>query len=555
MGSDSVDIFKKIVFKIPPIEKILVGIIIFGALYGSLTYVGLRLFTPHEVSPVSIIYMSLLGYILPALISGELLHTFIPDYPRRWGYFLAFCNQFVLFVYGLILTGADTFATAWSVFWLALITVYLSSFVVLMLTLGYGYLEEIGVLSLVQPVLILTAFHLLIGSDLEISLLSYVTNFGVALIAAVAFVAFTLITELLIGANVDGVSVLELTSGLLLKEQKKLDLGYPSQPDVQTLGLENQGSRADIAVPWIHPGPIEGFGGGQITSDVIDSLNAGEKQGFFFHVPSTHKSDPTDPEDYEKIVDAVEEPEKAGNASKLIKKNYGEVRFYGRKFDGKKIVFLDTSESDRNFDDYEVSVFRELIDPEETMVVDLHNHERELIGERKEVWYNTEDAEMLREYFRDFGEILGAQETSEYSCGFETDLGGTKVFALVEEVDGQKTLLFGIEGNGKGDELERMSEICGDEFDEVLVFTTDTHRSVHELSREKQVEVERLRDTIDKAHKNLSKGSIGFGNQRSEEMNLLRENYLGLVFSINIIVRLGLFMFVLLYLGLVVWLF
>lgn len=555
MGSDSVDVFKKIVFKIPPIRKILLGIIFFGTIYGVLTYSGLRLFTPHEIFPVSIIYLSLLGYILPALVSGELLHVFIPDYPRRWGYFLAFCNQFTLFIYGLILTGADTFGTAWSVFWLALITVYLSNFVVLMLTLGYGYLEEVGVLSLVQPALILAAFHFLIGSDLNISLVSYMTNFGVALVAAVAFIAFALTAELLIGANVDGVSVLELTSGLLLKEQKELDLGYPSQPDVQTLSLENRDSQVYIAVPWIHPGPLEGFGGGQITSDVIDALNDGEKQGFFFHVPSTHKSDPTDPEDYKKIVNAVEEPQKAGKASKLVKKDYGEVRFYGRKLDGKKLVFLDTSDSDENFDDYEVSVFRELIDPEETMVVDLHNHERQLAGERKEIWYNTEDAEMLREYFRDFVEILETQETSEYSCGFETELDGTKIFSLVEEVDGQKTLLFGIEGNEKGDELERMSEICGDEFDEVLVFTTDTHRSIHELSREKQVEVERLRDTIDKAHENLSKGSVGFGSQRAAEMDLLRESYLGLVFSINIIVRLGLFMFVLLYLGLVIWLF
>ena len=555
MGSDSVDVFKKVVFKIPPISKLLPGIVIFGTLYGVLTYLGFRLFTPHRLTPVSVIYLSLLGYILPALVSGESLHVFIPDYPRRWGYFLAFCNQFVLFVYGLILTGADTFATGWSVFWLALITVYLSSFVVLMLTLGYGYLRSIGTLSLVQPVLILVSFHLLVGSDLEISLLSYATNFGVALVAAVGFIIFTLITELLIGANVDGVSVLELTSGLLLKEQRKLDLGYPFRPDVQTLSLENQDSRVDIAVPWIHPGPLEGFGGGQITSDVIDALNAGEKQGFFFHVPSTHKSDPTDPEDYKKIVDAVEEPEKAQKASKLVKKDYGEVRFYGRKFDGKKIVFLDTSDSDGNFDDYEVSVFRELIDPEETMVVDLHNHERELIGERKEVWYGTQDAEMLRRDFKDFVGLLEGQETSEYSCGFETDMDGTKIFALVEEVDGQKTVLFGIEGNEKGDELESMSEICGEEFDEVLVFTTDTHRSIHELSREEQVEVERLRKTVDESHQNLSEGSIGLGNRKGEEMNLLREDYLGLVFSINIIVRLGLFMFVLLYLGLVIWLF
>ena len=555
MGSDSVDVFKKLVFSIPPMRKVLPGILVFGTLYGVLTYLGFRLFTPQEVLPASVLYLSLLGYILPALASGELLHVFIPDYPRRWGYFLAFCNQFTLFVYGLILTGADTFGTGWGVFWLALITVYLSNFVVLMLTLGYGYLERIGVLSLVQPLMILAAFYVLVGSSLNVPLRSYILNLGVALVAAVAFIAFTLITELLIGANVDGVSVLELTSGLLLKEQKKLDLGYPCRPDVQTLSIENQDSRVDIAVPWIHPGPLEGFGGGQITSDVIEALNTGDGQGFFFHVPSTHKSDPTDPKDYQKILDAVEEPERDGKASKLVKKDYGEVRLYGRKLNGKRMVFLDTSDSDRNFDDYEVSVFRELIDPEETMVVDLHNHERNLTGERKEVWYNTEDAEMLRGYFRDFMRVLEAEETSEYSCGFETETDGTKVFSLVEVVDGQKTLLFGIEGNEKGDELERVSDISEGEFDEVLVFTTDTHRSIHELSREKQVEVERLRNAISKSQQNLSKGSIGFGNRRGEEMNLLQENYLGLVFSINILVRLGLFMFVLLYLGLVIWLF
>lgn len=553
MASDNVDIWKKVIFRIPSFNKIVSAEVILGLIYSFLTYIGLITFTNIKIQISIIPFIAVFLYILPTLTSGELLHRFIPEYPRRWGYFLALCNQSLMFVYSMILTGANNFINAWNILWLAVITIYLSNFLILLLTIGYSHIKRISVLSLVQPVMILAAFHLFLGRALQIPLLTYLTNFGVLLFAGVILIFAFGITELLIRANIPNISVIGLTSGLLQKKQQALDLGYPTRPDVQTLKLENQSSEAKIAIPWIHPGPMEGFGGGRISTKIIDKLNQ-NGQGFFFHVPSTHKSDPSDPDDYEKILDAMNEPETHSKASKLLCKDYSEVKFYGRKINGKKIIFMETSE-EGNYDDYELPVFREIIDPEETILVDLHNHERELEGERQEVWYNTETAEILRTSLLDFIEELDKEETFDYQAGFKADPENTKIFSLVEEVDGQKTLLFGIEGNEAGEEIKNLEEEYKKYFDEAVSFTTDTHRSIHELSRKEQAESERVINVVENAQENLSPARIGFSSSKAEQMKLLQEDYSGLVFSINILIRLLPLTLLLLYIGLIIWLF
>lgn len=553
MGSDNLDIWKKVIFNIPSTSKIIAFTVALGLIYSLFVYLGLNIFTPISIHVSAVFFMAAFMFILPTLISAELFHRYIPDYPRNWGYFLAFCNLTVLFIYSMILTGANNFLNAWNILWLAVITVYLSNFLVLMLTIGYKYIKSISLLGLAQPVLILSAFHIFLGRSLEIPFLTYLTNFAVLIFAAVLLTTSFLVIEFLLKANVGNVSVLQLTSGLLQKRQEALDLGYYTKPDVQTLKLENQTDETEIAIPWIHPGPMEGFGGGRVSTKIIEKLNETGK-GFFFHVPSTHKSDPANPQDYEKILDAMKEPETHSQASKLVKKDYGMVKFYGRKINGKKTVFMEISE-ENDYDDYELSVFREIIDPDETILIDLHNHKRELQGQRKEVWYNTEAAEILRKHLLNFIEELENQETYDYNAGFEVDPEDTKIFSMVEEVNGQKTLMFGIEGNEAGEEIQQLEKEYSDRFDKVVTFTTDTHRSIHDLSRTKQVDAERVRKVIEKASKTVSASKIGFSNNKAEKMKLLQEDYSSLIFSINILVRLVPLTLILLYLALILWLF
>ncbi len=551
--SDNVDVFKKIIFKIPSTRKLLPAIIGLGFIYSTLFYISSQIFTPVQIGPIFVPLIAVLVFILPTITSGELLHRFLPDYPRKWGYFLSLSNQTILFVFSLILTGANNFANAWNVFWISLLSVYLSNLLVLLLTVGYDYVKRVAVLSFVQPLALLAFFHLSLGTLMQFSAGIYLKNIGFLGATAVALLGAMLIFEYLMWVNVSNISVLKLTSALLQKKQEALDLGYPTKPDVQNLEIENEKDSMSVSIPWIHPGPLEGFGGARITTDIIEALNEKGK-GFFLHVPSTHKSDPTDPEDSRKILEAMEEPEKDDRASKMVKKDYSEgLTFYGRRIDGKNIVYMDASDFG-HYDDYELSIFREIIDPEETIIVDLHNHEMTSdAAEREVAWYNTETAEKLRNDLLDFLDELEKLELHPYEAGFETDPEGVPRMALVEKVGDQETLLFGIEGNEAGEELLELDDEYSQRFDEALVFTTDTHRSIHELSNDRQVEPDRLKEVVEKAAKTVSPGKIGFTNSQAERMCLLQEDFSGLTFSINILVRLIPLTLILFYIGLIIW--
>ncbi|MFB6115835.1 MAG: DUF2070 family protein [Candidatus Nanohalobium sp.] len=547
MGTDNVDIFKKVIFHIPELKKILAIITGLGVFFAAATYFSFAAFAARGLNWIIVPFIALFVYIAPAIASGEVLYRILPDYPRRWGYFLAMSNQVILFVYSLVLTGADSLVTAWNIIWLGLITVYLSNFFILLLSVGYEHLKKISLAGLVQPVLILAAFHFFLGRYIKIPLTLYLLNFGILFVMGVLLFISFLIFDYLIGSNVSNVSVTQLASGLLQKRQEALDLGIPAKPDVQTLNIKNKTSDLTVSIPWIHPGPLEGFGGGQITTHIIDAIND-EDQGFFFHTPSTHQSDPADPRDTGKIVDAMEEPDTVGKASKLLKKDYENATFYGRKFGSQKIVYLEIE----GFDDYEIAIFKEVVDLDEVTIVDLHNHDPHE-GERPLMYYDTSMADKMRERMKKFVEELEGLEQHQYRAGFNVELNDPSVFSLVEEVSGQKTLMFGIEGNGSSENLRELREEYRREYDEVLLFSTDTHSSIHEMATEEQVKKSKVRPVVEKASSNVSEASIGLAHGEADRMNLLRQDYASLIFSINILVRLIPLTLILFYLMLAVW--
>ncbi|AOV94706.1 hypothetical protein AQV86_02155 [Nanohaloarchaea archaeon SG9] len=548
MGTDNVDVFKKVIFRIPELRKILAAIIGLGSVYAAVTHVSFSAFAGRSLSLVVMPFLAFFVYIAPAAVSGEVLYRILPDYPRKWGYFLATCNQAILLVFSLLLSLSTNIVTTWNIIWLGLMTVYLSNFFILLISVGYQYLRKVGLISLVQPVMILASFHLFLGRYLQIPLSLYILNFGFLLVMGLLLVISFAIFDYLIGSNVANVSVIQLASGLLQKRQEALDLGFPAEPDVQTLSIKNKASDLTVSIPWIHPGPLEGFGGGKITTHIIDLINKDEGEGFFFHVPSTHQSDPADPRDTGKIVNAMKRPENSGKASKMIKKSFGSTTFYGRAFGDKKIVFLEIE----NFDDYEIAVFRDLVDLKKVTVVDLHNDDFNE-GDRENMYYGTSVAEKTRKQMREFLEELDSLEQYSYSAGFTMEIGDPSVMSIVEEVDGQRTVLYGIEGNGSSKNLRELREEFREGFDEVLLFSTDTHSSIHEMATKEQVDKDRIRETVKEASSNTSEASIGLAHGKADRMNLLREDYASLIFSINILVRLIPLTLALFYILLVVW--
>lgn len=532
LPTDNLEIFKKVIFHLPELKYTVLAYISAGIIYSIFTYLLISELLISAVNVFVIPLFAVLLFIMPGVAASEFYHFILPDYPRRWGYFLSLVNQLIVFLFTVLVSVSDNFTVAWQILWLGLTTLYINNFLVLLLSVGPDNIREISILSSIQPLAILGSFHFILGRFLEISLFAYISNLSVVFGAGIIILVVIYLTEFLVGSNVSNISMTSLATALLKNKREKLDLGRSVRPDVHTLEIENRSGLKRFAIPWIHPGPIEGFGGGQITSRIIKNLNSGRESGFFLHVPSNHSMDPADPEDSKKVLKALKESPKSDKASKLLKREFGAFELYGRRFKGKNIIYIDH----RDFDDYDDSVFEGVIDKEETALIDLHNQPKgSRLGEMK---YGTVEADKLRKGLSEFVKELEGADEHSYFAGFGVEMAEKPVSALVEKSDDQKTLLFGIEGNDASRDLIELREEFSSSFDEVLLFTTDTHASIHDLASNKQVRKNQVRDVVEQALNDISQAEIGLETDKADEMKLLKEDYYGLIFTINILVRL-----------------
>jgi putative membrane protein len=548
MGADNVDVFQRLVFSVPPLKLQLPALIGLGVIYSLVSYAALSMSIFVVPAPESVLPVAALLFVLPFLFAGELFHRLLPSYPRSWSFFLALANQFVFFVYALVLSGANDVGNAWSIVWLLFITVYLINILALVVSVGIDRYKRILLVSLAEPAALIAAFYAFGGADLGFSTYRHVFAFASLLIAAGFLVSVLALVDYLIRSNTD-VSAFALTSGILRNDRESLDLGVEAEPAVETLAIDN-GDRLTLAAPWVHPGPLGGFGGGQLSGNVIDALNEGDRDGFFLHVPCTHKEDLSNPTDAGKILDAVGDPEGVGRASRLVHGDYGEIEFYGRRFGDREVVYLHSE----GIDDYDTGVFTRDVDGSELLLVDLHKHDIQ-DGPTKEVQYGSSEADRLKRHFDDFRERLAEEPLHEYAAGFEVVRDDRDMVAIAESVDGQDVLTMGIDTNGVTPDIRELAAGYRGEFDEVLVFSTDTHASVHELANKTRSNVEALDAAVQRAIDDVSPATIGLESEKTEPLKLLKNDYNGLVFSVNILIRLTVIALLALYVLLVLWLF
>jgi len=395
-------------------------------------------------------------------------------------------------------------------------------------------------------------------------------------IAAGFLVLVLVVVDYLIRSNTD-VSAFALTSGLLRDDRESLDLGVEARPFVETLAVDN-GDRLTLAAPWVHPGPLGGFGGGQLSGSVIDALNgrraiegterpeaaadggatvgSGGDAGFFLHVPCTHKEDLSDPADSERILDAVSDPDLTGRASRLVtatytdREGYGDVRFHGRRIGDKEVIVL----HGEGIDDYDTGVFMSDVDHDEVLLIDQHRHDIQN-GPDVEIQYGSAEADRLKRAFDDFRERLAAEPLDDYAAGFALSRTGQDALAFVESVDGQEVLWIGVDTNGLTPDVRAAADGYREEFDAVIPFSTDTHASIHELANMRESDLDAIDDAVERAVDDLSSAAVGLESRRTEPVKLLKNDYNGLVFSVNILIRLTIIALVTLYALLVLWLF
>ncbi|WP_434522104.1 DUF2070 family protein [Halorubrum sp. AS12] len=573
MGADNVDAFQRLVFSVPRLRVQAAALVLLSGVYGVAAFSGIWLFTPFDPDPSRIVPVAALIFLVPFLVAAELFPRVLDGYPRSWSYFLALTSQFALFVYALVLSGANNVGNAWSIIWLSFITLYLINILVLVVSTGIDRSDRILLVSLTEPGLLIAAFYALGGSDFGFSTYRHVFAFASLLIAAGFLVLILLVVDYLIKSNTD-VSAFALTSGLLRNDRESLDLGVEARPAVETFAVDN-GSRLTVAAPWVHPGPLGGFGGGQLSGNLIDALNGvGEESesaaadggsegaadgsaGFFFHVPCTHKEDLSNPEDAERILDAVAEPELTERASQLVTESYGDregyadVRFHGRRIGDKEVIVL----HGEGIDDYDTGVFMRDVDHDEVLLIDQHRHDIQN-GPDAEIQYGSAAADRLKRAFDDFRDRLAEAELADgYAAGFEVTRTGQNALAMVESVDGEEVLWIGVDTNGLTPDVRTTADEYREEFDEVIPFSTDTHASIHELANARESDIDAIERAVDRAVDDLSPATVGLASRRTEPVKLLKNDYNGLVFSVNILIRLTIISLVTLYALLVLWLF
>ncbi|QAU11979.1 DUF2070 family protein [Halorubrum sp. BOL3-1] len=579
MGADNVDAFQRLVFSVPRLRVQAAALAVLSAVYGIATVAAITLFTPFAPDPSRIVPVAVLIFLVPFVAAAELFPRVLDGYPRSWSYFLALTSQLVLFVYALVLSGANDVGNAWSIIWLSFITLYLINILVLVVSTGIDRSARVLLVSLAEPAALIAAFYALGGSEFGFATYRHVFAFASLGIAAGFLVLVLVVVDYLIRSNTD-VSAFALTSGLLRNDRESLDLGVEARPFVETFAVDN-GDRLTVAAPWVHPGPLGGFGGGQLSGNLIDALNgdagsatedAGSatedsdrtaddrvhdgSAGFFFHVPCTHKEDLSDPADAERILDAVAEPDRTGRASRLVTESYGEregyadVRFRGRRIGDKEVIVL----HGEGIDDYDIGVFMRDIDHDEVLLIDQHRHDIQN-GPDAEIQHGSAEANHLKRAFDDFRERLAEEPLDDYAAGFALAGSDQHALAFVEEVDGEEVLWVGVDTNGLTPDVRATADAYRDGFDAVIPFSTDTHASIHELANARESDVDAIERAVDSAVDDVAPATVGLASRRTAPVKLLKNDYNGLVFSVNILIRLTVISLATLYVLLVLWLF
>jgi putative membrane protein len=568
--------FEVFVVSIPRTRRVAGYILGVGLLAGLLTYGALLVASDPGAmtelpwlagteAPTALVLVA--AFAVAALVGGEATHLLVTAFPRSWGHYLALvCLVLagILVPVAVLLGGATDSAPA--PVWFALGTAFLFSAQVLVISDDIPGVWRQVPASAVQPALLFGG--LTVATPLSPSLSTHAPYIAVLVGVGVGLVLASGFAELLMRANVPEVRAFEVTSNLVQRTPLHLGMGFSLDRPVQTFAVDTDGGRTRITAPWVHPGILEGIGGARLTPNVLGALNGqtdenpgdGEnnipwngsnpggdhssgdspdggstddgERGFFWHVPCTHLSDSPDPYVHEPVLDAVGDPETSGEASRLISRTYDGTTFHGRRYGDERVVFFESDE----FADIEVDIFGEVIDPERTLVVDRHVRVEE--KGREEIHVDAPETERLREYLRDFLAVLDEQPLAEYRAGDAVDLDvkGISLYALVEEVDDQHTAYVVADRNERPHALVDAREALADEYDEVLLFTTDTHASVYENRFDPQTGPERMRDLVAAAADAVTDAEAGLTAEWTE-VELMREDYQRLMFSLNILAR------------------
>lgn len=524
--------FKKILFKSPKPSNSLISLILFGFVFGfTSSFFDVLVFHPNFLLSF---LLSSLFLMLPAVAYGLLTNYLIENFYKRRAFLLSLLNELLLFI-GLLLSA---YFESGLLFFLGF------TFSINVLSIA-GVSGRKGPVPLFYPLIYFIPLLLILhfGEIYPLTAFRGIAFFGVGF-----GTLFSIhIVEYFFHLNVQA-SALKIFTSFLNEDVCSLDFGTEIDALIQTLRLKTGNEESVISLPWLHPGPLRYIGGGSMSSSLIDSLNGDqeeERNGYFWHVPSSHEEDPCDPVTIERIFDKSlsEEPDYKEEATRILKKENECMEIYGQRLDDVYLVLLNV----RKVDDYEISIFRNIREKagKKIVFVDMHHHEPEEEGGI--LLRGGKKAEILSQVILELLDDLEKEKEYQIKIGMEVS-GDRKFMTLVEEVADEKYLFLTMDRNGIPKKLkEKLRDIeKGKRYDRTIFLTTDAHKSSEFLDEDEEFHLPSA-DLIDKASSKLKKAQVGLHEGELKDVKVLGKESYSFEASVNFSLHLFPILLVLVY--------
>lgn len=524
--------FKKMEFTSPrPLNSVLF-IIISGAIYGLiLSQLGLFGSSFHVT-----VYTSLFIFIIPSLAYGIITNKAVKNFYKRRAFLLSLINQTLLFFVVLVAEPLPPL----SLFFLGLIYgINILSFI--------ASSSDKGIKSLLLPLLYIVPLVYAFCSN-GIFVLNYVQAFSVVCVGIATWVS-VLLVDYFLALNIPEMSAVSILSSFINEKPRKLEGGIPVSALIQAINF--RGSKDfPVALPWLHPGPMGDLGGGSMSKKIIEELNSGGF-GYFWHAPTSHEDNPTDPDTADDILEIVkgEGFDFSRRATKILKREEGEIKVYGQRFGENYLVFVDL----RGVDDFEKSIFQDIRNLAEKKVffVDVHNHP--LLTGEKVLLKDDRRSQRLVET------ILDLLDSLEHEKDYDVKLGlgvseSLRSMALLEEVGGERYLFITLDQNGLSDGMgSSVRESVGDDFEEAIILTTDTHDKETILLGGGASHTDDVKEALTGAKRNIEKGEVGFLEDKMEDVEVMGKDAHILEASVSFLIYLFMLHIFIIYFSFFIW--
>lgn len=508
--------FEKILFRAPEFRKSFVLMVAFSLLFGSiLVFTGE---VPVFYRPIIDIFIySFLIFFFPSAMYSVGIRIFFKKFTRDRSFLLGLINEILVFIGILISLGTNRYV----VFVIGVLyTVNLFS-----VSGGEG---KKGILPLLTPLIYFAPVFYLLNffAIFNLTIIHFISIMGLG----VAVMLCIYITEYFFHLNIPDMSAVSIVSSLINSDIADIGCGINIDTPLQKLDFKCNGKSFKMVIPWLHPGPIEGFGGGSMSTELIRKLNESGR-GFFWHFPSSHEDDPANPSINDRIYQEEGEYVYYKKVTKLLKVSKGVFTIHGQKFEDFYIFFVEGEKKD----DYDSMIFREIRSmlDEKVIFVDTHNH-APFSGHDRTLKYGEKEADVLREA------VLGLKERLDNEEMYPLRVGSSiseenKFMVIIVEVDGNKYLFVTLDSNGISKrltaDLERFRSSEG--YDQIIFLTTDAHDALNFLIKERGINCEKVEAAVNEAAKNIGLCEVGLMEKTMEDVKVLKDYWHMLHASLN----------------------